>query len=225
MVAPWIIPAGAAAASGIAGLISGNRASDAEKRARKHRQNLAGIAGTQWGEYRANAAPIMRLLAEQAREGTGADRYRGRIGAAGADADLAFGQAQGSVDRMLGRYGTATGAHEGSLRDIALQRAMAKSGAMTSERRMIDDEIERRRHNVAQMYASHVGQALGGYQAAAGGEDRSAMGHRMRQGENLHAAGSLAGSALGAWAGMGQGGAQAPRPGPFDHLGFPPIVG
>ncbi len=180
-------------------LLNRGAAKRAEREARGYRRKAAGVGAAQWADYQANAMPIMAALASDALEGTGSDRYRGRIGAAGADADLAFGQAHDNIGRTLGRYGGATGMHQGTIRDLSIQQALAKAGNMTNERRMIDDEIERRQHAVAAMYARHPGQAIAAFGGASGGA--AALGRQFRgaQGEDLHATGQLGLQALDDW--------------------------
>ena len=174
---------------------SGGTQESAEARALYRTQ--AKVARSQWGEYEKYGSPILADLAGEAMEGASSARYAERIGAAGADVTQAFATERDSMAREMGRYGVnpSSGRYVGTQRRMGLAEAGSKAGAMTRERRAVDDETYSRNLNVLGLATGQGAQAQQGLASAAGGMQGIANTKAQAKASHQQGVGQLVGTA------------------------------
>lgn len=170
--------------------------------ARELYRTQANIAREQWGMFKQHGAPILADLGAEALEGASSARYAERIGAAGADVTQAFATERDAMGREMGRYGVnpSSGRFVGTQRRMGLAEAGAKAGAMTRERRAVDDESYSRKLNVLGLATGQGAQAKEGLASAAGGMHSIANTKAQAKANHQQGLGMLAGTAMTAGA-------------------------
>ena len=159
----------------------------------------ADISRQQWDQYQEFGAPLFNRLASDALEGPSESEIGQRVTAAGTDVDQSFDQAEGQLQRNLGRYGVnpTSGRYAGSLRNLSLGRAASKAGAMTSARRGVEEDTFRRRLSVLNPGQGLAASAQRGLASAAAGQQGLADAAADRQSQFWGGVGQLGGT-LGA---------------------------
>ena len=124
----------------------GGRAASEEERQLYATQ--ASIAREQWDAYSSTVLPAQRELISEARRPITRGEYAAATSGAAADVDQSFDAATRRFRSEVGRYGgnPLSGRYAGSMRQLALGRATARAGAMTSARRNLQARRDRLRY-------------------------------------------------------------------------------